>query len=67
MNITCPRTRRICFGCKVACTVLEPNEAATAMPEPEKPFLGVLAPIAERLGFEQTEEGINKITITTRL
>jgi len=67
MNITCPRSRRICFICKVACTVLEPNEAATAMPQADKPFSGILTPLAERLGFEQTEEGINKITITTKL
>lgn len=66
-NLTCPRTQHFCFDCTEPCKAPEINQAATAMPAAEKPFLGILAPIAETLGFQRTNEGITKITITTKL
>lgn len=67
MNPTCPRTGRICFDCKLPCIPPEINPAWAAMPQAEKPFAGIFAALSERFGFEQTDEEINKITITTRL
>lgn len=63
----CPNTGKHCPLCETPCKRLEINPAATSMPQADKPFLGILAPLTETLGFEQTEEGINKITITTKL
>jgi len=57
----------ICFACAEPCTAPEINPAATTMPAPPPPFLGVLAPFADRIGFEQTDEEINKITLAFKL
>lgn len=67
MNPICTKTTVTCFSCTEPCQAPAINPEALTMPTEGKPFLGILAPLAEMLGVETNLSNKFKLNVTLKL